>query len=187
MQNLAIILVFLLGSMLFLSLADASSNSFTEVRCLLFLFAFDRRKNKRKFVWFFVSLLKENDQLVETRLKRSLANKRFYEFGARSTNDDELESFIDDIHRLRRFYEFGAKKRLATRFYDFGSKKKRSAEWKTQYDQQNPPTRNKDRKRSRFFWFSFFFNFNNWRFERKKKIIFERRQRETFFPKTPKN
>ncbi len=65
------------------------------------------------------------------RVKRSLANKRFYDFGSRSINfndDDHLQEFNDEYNRLRRFYDFGTKKRLVTRFYDFGSKKKRSNE-----------------------------------------------------------
>jgi hypothetical protein len=65
------------------------------------------------------------------RVKRSLANKRFYDFGSRSVNfndDDNLQEFNDEYNRLRRFYDFGTKKRLVTRFYDFGSKKKRSNE-----------------------------------------------------------
>jgi hypothetical protein len=62
------------------------------------------------------------------RVKRSLAKKRFYDFGSRSvhSNDDDLPDFNDEYNRLRRFYDFGSKKRLVTRFYDFGSKKKRS-------------------------------------------------------------
>ena len=69
--------------------------------------------------------------MADGRLKRSLANKRFYDFGARSIsnlNDEEVEDLNDEFNRLRRFYDFGSKKRLVTRFYDFGSKKKRSNE-----------------------------------------------------------
>jgi hypothetical protein len=69
--------------------------------------------------------------MADVRLKRSLANKRFYDFGSRSINngnDDDADDFNDEYNRLRRFYDFGSKKRLATRFYDFGSKKKRSNE-----------------------------------------------------------
>ncbi|CAF0815568.1 unnamed protein product [Adineta ricciae] len=62
--------------------------------------------------------------LADTRVKRSLEHKRFYDFGARSVHNDELEEVNDAFNRLRRFYDFGAKKR----FYDFGSKKKRSNE-----------------------------------------------------------
>ena len=65
------------------------------------------------------------------RLKRSLANKRFYDFGSRSLDhihDENNDDLNDEFNRLRRFYDFGSKKRLATRFYDFGSKKKRSNE-----------------------------------------------------------
>jgi hypothetical protein len=64
------------------------------------------------------------------RFKRSLPNKRFYDFGSRSIHldDDDSQELNDDSNRLRRFYDFGTKKRLATRFYDFGSKKKRSSE-----------------------------------------------------------
>ncbi|CAF3334741.1 unnamed protein product [Rotaria sp. Silwood1] len=68
--------------------------------------------------------------IADMRVKRSLANKRFYDFGSRSINfnDDDLEDINDQYNRLRRFYDFGTKKRLVTRFYDFGSKKKRSDE-----------------------------------------------------------
>ena len=69
--------------------------------------------------------------MADARNKRSLASKRFYDFGARSVNnlhDEEFEDFNDEFNRLRRFYDFGSKKRLVTRFYDFGSKKKRSNE-----------------------------------------------------------
>jgi hypothetical protein len=56
------------------------------------------------------------------RVKRSLANKRFYDFGTRSisVNDDDLQNFNDEYDRFRRFYDFGTRKR----FYDFGSKKR---------------------------------------------------------------
>ena len=67
--------------------------------------------------------------MADLRLKRSLANKRFYDFGSRSINhNNEDDAGTDDLNeefnRLRRFYDFGSKKRLATRFYDFGSKKR---------------------------------------------------------------
>ncbi|CAF1021637.1 unnamed protein product [Rotaria magnacalcarata] len=81
------------------------------------------------------SLSINNNQNVQSsianmRLKRALANKRFYDFGSRSVNinDDDLHEFNDEYNRLRRFYDFGTKKRLVTRFYDFGSRKKRSDE-----------------------------------------------------------
>jgi hypothetical protein len=56
------------------------------------------------------------------RVKRSLANKRFYDFGSRSVhaNDDDLQILNDEYDRYRRFYDFGTRKR----FYDFGSKKR---------------------------------------------------------------
>jgi hypothetical protein len=56
------------------------------------------------------------------RVKRSLANKRFYDFGSRAiyANDDDLQNLNDDFDRSRRFYDFGTRKR----FYDFGSKKR---------------------------------------------------------------
>jgi hypothetical protein len=56
------------------------------------------------------------------RLKRALANKRFYDFGSRSINgnDDDLQNLSDEVDRSRRFYDFGSRKR----FYDFGSKKR---------------------------------------------------------------
>ena len=65
---------------------------------------------------------------ADQRLKRSLANKRFYDFGSRSVrfdNDDDFQEFNDQYNEQRRFYDFGTKKR----FYDFGSKKKRSNNW----------------------------------------------------------
>jgi len=64
--------------------------------------------------------------IADMRVKRSLPNKRFYDFGSRSVNfnDDDLQEFNDEYDRSRRFYDFGTKKR----FYDFGSKKKRSNE-----------------------------------------------------------
>lgn len=64
---------------------------------------------------------------ADQRLKRSLANKRFYDFGSRSVhsdNDADFQEFNDQFNEHRRFYDFGTKKR----FYDFGSKKKRSNE-----------------------------------------------------------
>jgi hypothetical protein len=56
------------------------------------------------------------------RVKRSLANKRFYDFGSRSIhmNDDDFQNLNDEYDRYRRFYDFGTRKR----FYDFGSKKR---------------------------------------------------------------
>lgn len=57
------------------------------------------------------------------RIKRSLANKRFYDFGSRSINydvDDGSQNPKDDFDRVQRFYDFGSRKR----FYDFGSKKR---------------------------------------------------------------
>jgi hypothetical protein len=56
------------------------------------------------------------------RVKRSLANKRFYDFGSRAiyANDDDLQNLNDEYDRFRRFYDFGTRKR----FYDFGSKKR---------------------------------------------------------------
>ncbi len=64
--------------------------------------------------------------IADIRVKRSIANKRFYDFGSRSVNvdDDDNQELNDEYNRLRRFYDFGTKKR----FYDFGSKKKRSNE-----------------------------------------------------------
>lgn len=59
---------------------------------------------------------------ADQRLKRSLANKRFYDFGSRSIHSDNDPDFDDQFNEHRRFYDFGTKKR----FYDFGSKKKRS-------------------------------------------------------------
>ncbi|CAF0949349.1 unnamed protein product [Rotaria sordida] len=69
---------------------------------------------------------KIQSSIADMRVKRSLANKRFYDFGSRSIhlNDYDLQDFNDQYNRLRRFYDFGTKKR----FYDFGSKKKRSDE-----------------------------------------------------------
>jgi hypothetical protein len=60
------------------------------------------------------------------RVKRSIPNKRFYDFGSRSIkfDDNDLQEFNGEYDRSRRFYDFGTKKR----FYDFGSKKKRSSE-----------------------------------------------------------
>lgn len=56
------------------------------------------------------------------RVKRALANKRFYDFGARAINinDDDLQNLHDEYDRFRRFYDFGSRKR----FYEFGSKKR---------------------------------------------------------------
>jgi len=56
------------------------------------------------------------------RIKRSLANKRFYDFGSRAinANDDDLQDLNDEYSRFLRFYDFGTRKR----FYDFGSKKR---------------------------------------------------------------
>lgn len=72
-----------------------------------------------------ICIFKEiQSSFADLRAKRSLADKRFYDFGTRSihSDDDGLEDFNDEYNRLRRFYDFGTKKR----FYDFGSKKKRS-------------------------------------------------------------
>ena len=66
--------------------------------------------------------------IADNRVKRSLSHKRFYDFGARSISDEDIDDLHEEYNRLRRFYDFGSKKRLATRFYDFGSKKKRSNE-----------------------------------------------------------
>jgi hypothetical protein len=56
------------------------------------------------------------------RVKRSLENRRFYDFGSRSINinDDDVQNLNDEYDRFRRFYDFGTRKR----FYDFGSKKR---------------------------------------------------------------
>jgi len=56
------------------------------------------------------------------RVKRSLENRRFYDFGSRSinTNDDDAQNLNDEYDHFRRFYDFGTRKR----FYDFGSKKR---------------------------------------------------------------
>ncbi len=70
---------------------------------------------------FFVFYQEQQQQpIADMRVKRSLANKRFYDFGSRSVNDDDLQNFNDEFDRLRRFYDFGTRKR----FYDFGSKKR---------------------------------------------------------------
>ena len=64
------------------------------------------------------------------RVQRSLAGKRFYDFGSRSIpeyhhdGDHDVQEVNDENDRLRRFYDFGTRKR----FYDFGSKKKRADE-----------------------------------------------------------
>ncbi|CAF4458404.1 unnamed protein product, partial [Rotaria sp. Silwood2] len=59
---------------------------------------------------------------ADMRMKRAVANKRFYDFGSRSihTNDDSLRDSPDEYDRIQRFYDFGTRKR----FYDFGSKKR---------------------------------------------------------------
>lgn len=56
------------------------------------------------------------------RVKRALANKRFYDFGSRSINaeNEGLQNLDDEYDRAQRFYDFGSRKR----FYDFGSKKR---------------------------------------------------------------
>ncbi|CAF2687959.1 unnamed protein product [Rotaria sp. Silwood2] len=71
------------------------------------------------------SLLKYTEQQyhsADMRMKRAVANKRFYDFGSRSihTNDDSLRDSPDEYDRIQRFYDFGTRKR----FYDFGSKKR---------------------------------------------------------------
>ncbi|CAF1220758.1 unnamed protein product [Rotaria sp. Silwood1] len=81
------------------------------------------------FIFGYITLLamtcalsEQQYQSVNMRMKRALANKRFYDFGSRSihTNDDNLQDSNAEYGRMQRFYDFGTRKR----FYDFGSKKR---------------------------------------------------------------
>ncbi|CAF1053548.1 unnamed protein product [Rotaria sordida] len=68
------------------------------------------------------ALSEQQYHIVNMRMKRALANKRFYDFGSRSINinDDSTRDSNDEFDRIQRFYDFGTRKR----FYDFGSKKR---------------------------------------------------------------
>ncbi|MCS4559058.1 hypothetical protein L9G74_21805, partial [Shewanella sp. C32] len=51
------------------------------------------------------------ERMTDFRAKRSLANKRFYDFGSRAiyANDDDLQNLNDEYDRFRRFYDFGSR------------------------------------------------------------------------------
>ncbi|CAM2718270.1 unnamed protein product [Rotaria socialis] len=66
--------------------------------------------------------LSQQNPVADLRIKRALAQKRFYDFGSRSVDgeDASLRNSDDEYDRAQRFYDFGSRKR----FYDFGSKKR---------------------------------------------------------------